>query len=106
MTELAQKVARFLNRAEDPEVVALAESHVPVVSTFVKNYVRGHGFDDEGKPSEDLEAVVITTTARFIVNPAQNVREQLGDQNVLYSKLEGFSLVEQAVLHRYRRRAA
>ena len=106
MTEIAQRVAKFLNRAGDAEVVALAESHAAVVTMFVKNYVRGHGFDAAGTPTEDLKAVIITATARFIVNPAQAVREQIGDQNILYSKIEGFSLVEQAVLHRYRRRAA
>ena len=46
MTEIAQRVAKFLNRAGDAEVVALAESHAAVVAMFVKNYVRGHGFDE------------------------------------------------------------
>ena len=49
----AADVAAFLGQGDDTEVVALAEAHLPVVTTFVKAYVRGNGFTDAG-PNDDL----------------------------------------------------
>lgn len=101
-----ERVAALLGQSENPMILALAQEHLPIVTTYVKAYTRGAGFDEFGYPAEDIEAVITAVTARYVVNPQQNVREQLGSQSVVHGKLDGFTLVEQAVLHRYRKRAA
>lgn len=101
----AQQVAKFLGEGDNPDVLALAEEHLRVVTTFVKAYTRGNGFSD-GVPGDDLRDVIIAVTARYMVNPQQHLREQIGTQSVTYARLDGFTLPEQAVLHRYRRRTA
>lgn len=100
-----QKIARYLGRDGDPQALALAEEHVGIVTIFVKAYTRGNGFTETGDPNEDLSAVIVSATARYLVNPQQNLREQIGAQSITYAKLEGFTLAEQAVLHLYRKRA-
>lgn len=102
----AQQVAKFLGEGDNPDVLALAEEHLRVVTTFVKAYTRGNGFDEAGDPGDDLRDVIIAVTARYMVNPQQHLREQIGTQSVTYARLDGFTLPEQAVLHRYRRRTA
>ncbi|MGW4858527.1 hypothetical protein [Kocuria palustris] len=104
-----EDVARFLGRTGDTQVIAAATEHLRVVSTFVRAYVRGHGFEHLGpgwwEPNEDLADVIVSATARYVVNPQQNAREQIGSQSITYARLEGFTLAEQAVLHLYRKRA-
>lgn len=108
---LPVKVCKFLGLAPEGEALALAEQHTRVVTTFVRNYTRGNGFRDgetvqQLPTSVDLEDVIISATARYVVNPQQAARQQIGDQSILYASLEGFTLAEKAVLHRYRRRTA
>lgn len=101
----AADVAAFLGQGDDAEVVALAEAHLPVVTTFVKAYVRGNGFAD-GVPNDDLSTVIKTATARLTVNPEQNRRISVDDYAQTFTTLDGFTLPELAVLHLYRRRSA
>lgn len=108
---LPVKVCKFLGLAPEGEPLALAEQHTRVVTTFVRNYVRGNGFraDDvvlELPTSYDLEDVIVSAAARYVVNPSQAARQNIGDQGITYAALEGFTLAEKAVLHRYRRRTA
>lgn len=102
---LPVKVCKFLGLAPEGEALALAEQHTRVVTTFVHGYTRGRGFFGR-EPNQDLEDVIISATARYVVNPQQAARQQIGDQSILYASLEGFTLAEKAVLHRYRRRTA
>ena len=98
------EVARFLGRATDSEFVKLADQHVPLVSAFIRAYTRGKGFDDDTEEvEEDIRAVIITATARLVVNPAQVSRESVDGYSAVGS-LNGFTLPELAVLHLYRRR--
>ena len=97
-------VARFLGQGDVPGCVALAEEHLPVVLAFVRAYTRGGGFID-GEPNDELAAVVTTVTARLVSNPSQARAEQMGDYSVSPAVFAGFSLAEQMVLNRYRRRA-
>lgn len=101
----AQTVARFLGHPDNPKVLALAEEHLRVVTTFVRAYTRGRGFVN-GVPGADLQDVIVSCTARNLVNPGQYRAESLGSQSVTYARIDGFTLAEQAVLHLYRRRAA
>jgi hypothetical protein len=97
-------VARFLGRASDAEFVKLADRHVPLVTAFIRAYTRGRGFDDDSEEiEEDIRAVIITATARLVVNPAQVSRESVDGYSAVGS-LNGFTLPELAVLHLYRRR--
>jgi hypothetical protein len=97
-------VARFLGRASDAEFVKLADQHIPLVTSFIRAYTRGRGFDDDSEEVEDdVRAVIITATARLVVNPAQVSRESVDGYSAVGS-LNGFTLPELAVLHLYRRR--
>lgn len=99
-----QDVADFLGRGDDPALVALAADHVALVAQFVRAYTRGNGFV-AGVPSADLDAVIVTATARLVTNPAQLEREQ-ADAYSAVGSFAGWTLPEQAVLHLYRRRTA
>jgi hypothetical protein len=58
----AEQVLLFLGRPNDTALEQSAEQAIPVVSTMVRAYVRGTG---EGwTPNDELEAVVVTATAR------------------------------------------
>jgi len=104
-TTLAAEVAGVVGRAGDADTIAQAEAHVPIVTLFVKAYVRGHGFVD-GLPNDDIKAVIKTATARLVVNPEQVKRYQTADYAETPAVLDGFTLPELAVLHLYRRRTA
>jgi capsid protein len=83
-----------------------------LVLADVKSYTRGVGFEDEPELPDDLAAVLISVTARSVLNPsslAEESREIVGD----YRRTRrwagppiAFTLVEQAVLARYRQRTA
>lgn len=103
---LVHAVARFLGHPDNPQILALAAEHVRVVTTFVWAYTRGHGFDAQEQPNKALADVIVSCTARHLVNPSQHQREALGAQTVTYANINGFTLPEQAVLHLYRKRAA
>lgn len=102
----AQKVADFLGRGDDTNVVALAEEHLPVVTAFVQAYTRGGGFTESGDPNGPLSAVIMTATARLVPNPEQAKRIQVADYSETPAILDGFTLPELAILHLYRRRTA
>lgn len=101
----AADVAEFLGQGDDEQIIALAGAHLPVVTTFVKAYVRGNGFAG-GVPNDDLATVIKTATARLTVNPEQNKRISVDDYAQTFTTLDGFTLPELAVLHLYRRRSA
>ena len=103
------EVADFLGRTGDAALIALAERHRPIVEQYVYAYVRGNGvtIEEDGSYTfpADLAAVVVTATARLVVNPAQVERESADGYSVTGS-FSGFSLPEVMVLNRYRRRSA
>ncbi len=100
-------MADFLGQRDDLTVADLADTHLPLVTAFVRAYTGGRGFDaTTGDPVADVAAVIVTATARLVKNPTHNVTESIGDYAIRYGTLEGWTLPELAVLHRYRRRAA
>lgn len=105
MAVTAAQVAAFLGQGDDSETVALAGVHLPIVTVFVKAYVRGNGFTAD-VPNADLSAVITTATARLVVNPERVARNQIDDYSETPAMLDGFTLPELAVLHLYRRRTA
>jgi len=102
----AQTVADYLGRGDESGLVTLAGVHLPIVTAFVRAYVRGNGFDEAGAPGDDLAAVIVSATARLTVNPEQASRRGLDDYSESPAVLNGFTLPELAVLHLYRRRTA
>lgn len=104
-----QTVADFLGYGDDAELVALAGRHLVTVTAMARAYTRGRGFYDSGygEPFDDVAAVITTATARLVVNPEQNKREQLATgESVTYAGFTGWSLAETLVLNRYRKRAS
>jgi hypothetical protein len=104
MTPTPGQVAAFLGQPDDA-TVSLAGQHLPVVTEFVRAYTRGRGFTD-GEPGDDLEAVIVSATARLVSNPALNRVETDGVYSVTPGRLDGFTLPELAVLNLHRRRTA
>lgn len=98
----AVDVAQFLGETDEAAFVAQAQPHVDLTVATAKSYTRGVGFAGNAC-ADDLAAVVITAAARLVQNPEQVKREQFGDYSV--APTTSWSLVEQAVLNRYRRRA-
>lgn len=84
-----------------------AEILLRTASMAVHAYTRGRGFDAHGEPNEELTAVIFSVAARML-NP-QGVASKsvsIDDSNVATTyNAQGFTLLEQAVLHRYRQRA-
>ncbi len=106
-TVSGQQVADYLARGNDTAFIVLAAQHVEIVTAYVRAYTRGEGFDPvAGEPDDELGAVITAATARLVLNPAMTRREGVGDYQVTRGTLEGFTLIELAVLHRYRRRLA
>jgi len=97
-------IAEYLGRADDAEFAALCEQFVAIVTAMVSAYTRGRGFVG-GVPTDDLTAVIVTSTARLISNPTNDTSEQLGGYVSRPGTLDGWTLPELAVLNRYRVRA-
>lgn len=97
-----QQIADFLGRGDDAGLVALAETHLPLVTSMAYAYTRGGGFDVK-IPNDEVEAVIVTATARLLANPEQ-LRVQVGGVQV-NDGFAGWNLAETFVLNRYRKRA-
>lgn len=99
-----QVVADFLTKGDRPDIVALADQHVQVITALARSYTRGGGFITPNEPLEDVAAVITTATARLVNNPEQLVERTAGPTSQR-GGFYGWSLAETAVLNRYRRRA-
>lgn len=97
------EVAAYLGEAGDATVETLAATHLTHVVALARSRTRGRGFDGNGRCADDLAAVIVAATARQLGNPEQDRRMQFGDFSVLPTT--GWSLVEQAVLNRWRKTA-
>ena len=98
----AQGVADFLGQGTDETLVALAGEVVPIITAMVRSYTRGRGFVD-AEPTEELDAVITTASARMLANPEQ-IPTTVGSVEIR-GGFQGFSLAETFVLNRYRKRA-
>lgn len=99
-TNLTARVITFLGSG-DP---ALVGEHVEAATSFVKAYTRDVGFN-EGWPNSELENVIVSAAARSASNPTGVQSETVGPYAVTHFRNLGFTLVERAVLDRYRVRA-
>lgn len=98
-----EAVAEFLGQGDDEHVVSLARAHLVAVQAFARAYTRDNGFNADGLMADDLYAVILSATARSVHNPESVQREQLADYSV--TPTIGWTLVELAVLNRWRKRA-
>lgn len=77
-----------------------------MATTYVSAYTRGKGFDpDDGSPLPDIEAVIVSVAARLMTNPRGISQETAGSFSQAHFRFDGFTLLEQTVLNRYRIRA-
>lgn len=99
-----QNVADFLGQGEDAAILALAGTHLPIVSLMVKAYVRGVGFTAD-VPDDALAAVIVSSCARSVSNPTHDTFVSVDDASIRQGTFQGWSLAELALLHTYRARA-
>lgn len=121
---MSERIASFLgDQYERPWGYADADQanadaqqyYVSVIVDLVRGYTRGRGFDENDSPLPDVAAVITTASARLASNPSQARSESWAPPDspssptltgVQHTPFLGFTLAEQAVLNRYRRRAA
>lgn len=77
-----------------------------MVRLFIMEYTRGKGFDDAGKPTPGLIAVIVAAAARLVTNPEQAVLYVLDGVTIRPAVFQGYTLAEQRVLNNYRKRFA
>ena len=101
--DLGQKVAAMLTgRFDDPDLVALCRNTGETISALAMNFTRGAGFV-AGWPNKDIEAVIISATARLAANPEQ-IESQVGTA-IVRGAFTGWSPLERIVLGSYRKQA-
>ncbi|OCB20062.1 hypothetical protein A5674_05675 [Mycobacterium malmoense] len=79
---------------------------VPLITTMAKAYTRGQGFDGD-TPNAEIGAVITTASARLAANPKQlgNTETAGPFSAAVVGGFNGWTLAEQFVLNRYRKRA-
>ncbi|WP_201466028.1 hypothetical protein [Janibacter melonis] len=92
------------------ETRGAAERAILISQHAVHAYTRGRGFDHDQtgavtSAEADIRSVIVTGAARLLSNPTNARRIEAGSYNSAPGMFEGWSLVELAVLHRYRVRA-
>lgn len=112
---LAAEVAVHLGReaaggGADPATVALARGHVETVAAYAHAYTFGRGFtvdvDGNGEPAHDVARVIVAAAARLTTNPEQVSVYSAGDYSERPAVFTGWTIAEQGVLHRWRKRWA
>ncbi|MGO2114364.1 hypothetical protein [Corynebacterium casei] len=91
---------------QGPNVEAQAAQALTTANALVSAYCRGREKrGDKYRPG--VEEVITMVAARILANPEQiSVREQVGPYQMYKAAgFNGFTLVELAVLNRYRKRA-
>lgn len=102
----AALVAAFLGQGDDPQVIALAGVHLPLITEMARTHTRGVGFDEADEPNAAIASVIVSATARIVSNPSSHQMAQAGPMTVRHTVFVGWSLVELSVLDAHRRKAA
>ncbi len=99
-SQLAQLLGEQLSTFDAEERL---NAVIGIVTSMVRAYTRGNGFSD-GEPNEELQAVILTSAARLLVNPSQvSQRSEMGTfTSDLRGGWIGFTLPELYTLDRYR----
>lgn len=100
-----QELIQFTG-VEGPDVAAQAATALTIAEGLVNAYTRGR-HKRAGVYRDGVQEVITTVAARILSNPEQvSVREQIGPYSYYKGEgFKGFTLVELAVLNRYRKRA-
>ncbi|MGP5644321.1 hypothetical protein ACTXO6_13425 [Corynebacterium variabile] len=104
MNPTSEELREFMD-AEQVEEKTL-EYSLAAASGLVDAYCRGNHVNRLGKLRPGVGEVILTVAARLAANPGQvQVREQVGPVSMLVGEgFSGFTLTEQFVLNRYRKR--
>lgn len=100
--QLAGRVAAFVGYPDDEPTTAQARAAIPIVAEFVRGYTRAHGWTAD-TPAGPLRAVIVTASSRLVTNPEQVTYYAVADYAERPAVLEGYTVAELGVLHRYRR---
>ena len=95
-----------LKRPYSAEAAAELSVHYQMVRLFVMEYTRERGFTPAGRPKGSLMAVIVAGAIRLAMNPEQAAMYALDSITVRPAVFQGYTLAEQGVLHRYRKRSA
>ena len=102
-SDLGERVAQMLTgRFDDPDLVRLCRSTGETITHLARNFTRGRGFV-AGLPNKDIEAVIVSATARLAANPEQ-IESQVGTA-IVRGGFNGWSPLERIVLGSYRGQA-
>jgi hypothetical protein len=97
-------VATYLGRSLSTVQYDQCEAVINVVKSEVFAFTRGIGFDQTGNPNPELWSLIQAVSAQRFGNPLGVVREEMGGLMVQHAP-SGFTLPQQMVLNRYRKRA-
>lgn len=103
MTTGTEVLAFLGHDDQDDHLVAQADTAVTTISAMVGAYCRGRHLDGQGAPRDGVAEVVLTAAARLVTNPS-GIPYDTGGVSIR-GGFTGFTLVELAVLNRYRVRA-
>lgn len=97
-------VLAFLGHDDtDPDLVAQANTAVATIGAMVSAYCRGRDKLASGQTRDGIDEVILTAAARLVTNPT-GIPYDTGGVSIR-GAFQGFTLVELAVLNRYRVRA-
>ena len=96
-----EDIAALLGVSADTAFRALAAGALQAVTAMARSYTRGRGFGGS-LVAEDIAAVITTAALRFTASPEQVKREEFDGYSIAPTPFVGWSLVELAVLNRYR----
>lgn len=87
----------------NPEALAQAQQAITTVTAMIGAYCRGQHLKSDGSSRDGIDEVVLTAASRLLANPEQLAYDS-GSVS-MRGGFTGFTLVELAVLNRYRKRA-
>ena len=95
------------DQRDTPRLRSQAVLQLATAEGMVAGYCRGRHVDAAGEYRPGAGEVVLSLACRLLANPQQiQVREQAGSVSMLRGEVTvGFTLAEQFVLNRYRKRA-
>lgn len=105
-SNLPSLVAAYLGKPGSERYIERATAHVQIVTEYVRAYTRGKGFNDDGAIAPELQAVIVTATAKLTYNPEQVEMFRSGDYMERPQQFQGWTLADLGVLKRFRRTTA
>lgn len=105
-SNLPSLVAAYLGKPGSERYIERATAHVQIVTEYVRAYTRGKGFKDDGAIAPELQAVIVTATAKLTYNPEQVEMFRSGDYVERPQQFQGWTLADLGVLKRFRRTTA